>query len=591
MSRPGASRRELGRPVSWRASLTAAIVLAAAALAGSTPGAAAGASGATCSQRVPATVARRPVVFVHGWNSSAAGMEGVSAAVNRAAPGVYFTFCFDYANLSARWPSTPGIHQKLADAIVALSAAYKRGGGDGRVLAAGHSMGGIALRFASADSSGGVAVASVLAGVVTLGTPHQGSPWGATGVGRLLEAAVNNLHHGAVLPPADSDAQACLASLDRVPSHCGVTPYLPQGVPLTELGTQIVVHRSLFNIGFIKGPSTDIPVFGDGLVPQNSSNGYIGSGPGRGRIPYRSPVDPAVIGCSYSTDYLLAAKGGAQLASDGGPLLSAIGALTGVLINEKLDSTAQDRILAGKASPALVELTAYAATTPCFHTSLTTQSDVVAAMVAAFAKEAAASAPVSDSSVPCPTQAQLQVIAHTDDPAHAHDFVSTVNEPFCMQGWGFGQYVTSDNAAEFAVNFHVRDGTWHVASSGPFRQACLENPIADVIAFSGCMNLDGSDVHPPEAALVGMWAAMRVRGVAGLDAQVGWLADSASVGDCVVPDPQPEHFRWTRDPTCSPQGSGGYPPKRILNVTHTAAATRTCQFVLATTRADTTLCI
>jgi pimeloyl-ACP methyl ester carboxylesterase len=341
-----------------------------------------------CTTSLPAADAaltERPVVLVHGWNSNAAAMEGLAKLISKGTQH-YFLYCFDYSHLTPKWPKDPSIHQQLANEIVALSMAYKRGGGDGKVLAVGHSMGGIAIRYASQDTFAGVKVGDILAGVVTLGTPHIGSPWGGAGVARALEVAAAKYNGDRLFPPANSDAAACLATLSRRPESCGQIPYLPPGVPLTELGTQIFVHRTLFNIGFVKGPSADIALFGDGLVPQDSSTGYIGSGPqikGSRRIPYRATVTPDVATCTYDTDYLLAAKAGAKVAGSG--QWAVAGALAGVLGNEILDSNAADRLLQSKASPFLAQLTAYAATTPCFHTNLTTLPKLADATITALA--------------------------------------------------------------------------------------------------------------------------------------------------------------------------------------------------------------
>lgn len=343
------------------------------------------------------SVAVRPAVLVHGWNSNASAMGGLAKAIESSAAKKYYLFCFDYSDRATHWPQGKETHQKLADTIVSLSAAYRRGGGDGRVLAAGHSMGGIAIRFASRDTSQGVAVASVLAGVVTFGTPHIGSPWGGTKLASTFEQYLGE--DQLALPPDASDAALCLATLTRRASSCGDVPYLPDGVHLTELGTQIIVHRTLFDIGIVK-QTADIRLFGDGIVPQESSSGYLFSGPSVGgsrNVPYRVTLNLDTAPCTYSTDYLKALNAGSRLGRGFGPIGSVIGALTGVLANEKLDSAAVDALLQGKGSLAMVELTAYAYLTPCFHTNLTTNQQLVKDAVTAFARDAAAS--LSDTEV------------------------------------------------------------------------------------------------------------------------------------------------------------------------------------------------
>lgn len=361
----------------------------------------------TCHTTLPQTLTLRPVVLVHGWNSSIANEESLGKAVEGQARGRYWMYCFDYSALSSHWPLDENIHQALANDIVGLSRAYLRGGGDGKVLAAAHSMGGIALRFAANDAVGSIEVGDVLAGVVTLGTPHQGSPWGGTKLGRDLEAAVQYLRTTAALPPSDADASACLAVLTRRNSSCGDVPYLPAGVPITELGTQIYVTRSLFNVPFVKGASASVPLFGDGIVPRESSTGYLGSGPhvsGTRKLAYPAEVSIDTTDCHYDSDYLLAARTGAKIG--GGGIGSLIGGLVGVFANEQLDLAALDLLARDEAGLALAQLSSYAYQTDCFHTRLTTQPDLVGATVAAFAKYAknASAGPealtVTDAAVP-----------------------------------------------------------------------------------------------------------------------------------------------------------------------------------------------
>ncbi len=354
-----------------------------------------------CQTTLPSpqqTIEQQPVVLVHGWTANASSMEGLAAALKTAGFDGYF-FCFDYAPRATHWPSDPLIHQKLADALVSISGAFKRGGGDGRVLAAGHSMGGVALRYASRDTSAGVAVSSVLAGVVTFGTPHLGSPWGGTALASKLEGFLSK--DQVALPPTASDAALCLAPLTRRASSCGDIPYLPSGVPLTELGTQITVHRTLFNIGIAKQEAS-IPLFGDGIVPQDSSHGYLFSGPsvnGSRKIGYGVTLDSNIATCDYSTDYLKSFGAGAVLGSGEGPVGALVGGLRGVLLNEHLDSAAEDALLSGSSSLALAELSAYAYRTPCFHTNLTTEPHLVKDALAAFQADLAASAPATSLTV------------------------------------------------------------------------------------------------------------------------------------------------------------------------------------------------
>jgi pimeloyl-ACP methyl ester carboxylesterase len=237
--------RRVPRPSRWVCALAvAALALAAApvAPASGTPVTCAGAS-----DPIPATIVTRLVVLVHGWRADASTMLPLARDLtSRLGSRSVIVLRFDYGDRNTAWAGDPAVHSCLATYLAKAAMAYRQGGGDGKVIAIGHSMGGLAIRFAAARSVGGTPVVSSLAGVINIGTPYQGSPWGGTAVARQLESVtVRSAGTTDVLPPADSRAVACLAPVGRRPPNCGTAPYLPQGVPLTQIGAQIVIHRTL----------------------------------------------------------------------------------------------------------------------------------------------------------------------------------------------------------------------------------------------------------------------------------------------------------------------------------------------------------
>ena len=340
------------------------------ALALATPPAIAHAAGVVAQPcptvNVPKSLAHRPVVLVHGWNSSAGAWDKTIGALYDKPYSESHRFSlltFDYSANSNDWPTVPQIYECLAQELVEASRAYAAGGGDGKVLAVGHSMGGIAIRFASVQSFQGTKVADVLGGVVTLGTPHQGTPFGGTWTGAALQTLVA-LWDGHDLPPAGSSAEVCLADQIRRPSSCTAPPYLPPGIPLTTVGTQIYVQRDLFGVGL--GPRYTVPIFGDGIVPQWSSDGYPASGPivdGSQTQAPRTALTALTVDCTYNTSVL-------GLTPAAMAVLDRIGVLN-------LDSHAMDDLLAGSGATGLVGVTLDAAQTPCFHTHLTSYSPVL----------------------------------------------------------------------------------------------------------------------------------------------------------------------------------------------------------------------
>ncbi|GAA3001230.1 esterase/lipase family protein [Actinokineospora diospyrosa] len=227
---------------------------------------------------------KRPVVFVHGWTGDP--MTDSARKLSDQLGGKISTYTFDYSKWSSYWASDPHIAPCLATYLGQVSAAYKKAGGDGKLIVVAHSMGGLAVRYALTPE-----LAKVVPYVITLGTPQLGSPWGGEGgPARLVEVFQHAL--GKKLPPADGrDGGKCLAEHSKgssLPRGCGdLPPWLPTGVNLTQIGGDATVNRTFFG-----WTAYSIPLASDGVVPLSSAHGYSISGP--------TGVPPVDGGKSYS---------------------------------------------------------------------------------------------------------------------------------------------------------------------------------------------------------------------------------------------------------------------------------------------------
>ncbi|WNV84887.1 alpha/beta fold hydrolase [Umezawaea sp. Da 62-37] len=229
------------------------------------------------------SAARRPVVLVHGWiggpmTTVAHNLEGTRIGDEIS------TFTFDYGRLSAHWVSDIGIAACLAAYVNTVSKQYGSAGagGDGKVVVVAHSMGGLAVRYATDPILVTDPVkAGVLAHIVMIGTPHLGSPLGGTPLAWALEQKflLDDRTHVAPLPAMS--AARCLAPHDKgaaLPAGCDLRPpylppYLPTGVPLTQVAGDVTVDRKLFGHTLYS-----VPLFTDGSVPVISAHGYQTSG-------------------------------------------------------------------------------------------------------------------------------------------------------------------------------------------------------------------------------------------------------------------------------------------------------------------------
>lgn len=312
--------------------LLVAAVFVAMTSAGTVPASAQPAT-ASCDQQnpTPSPISGTPVVYVHGWRSSAEASKPATDALSSRLGAGFSVLRFDYRAQDSDWPSGA-----TADCLASyLVRVWQATGRSRKVAVVAHSMGGIATRFAASRSADGITVSQVMAGLVTYDTPHQGSPWGGTDLAAAIQA-----HAPGAVPVASSSAATCLADLPRrTDPPCATPPYLPTGVGIDQIGTQIIVKRTLFDIGFLKN-EVKIYLYGDGIVPQASAEGYPLSVP-RTRTP-RAHVSSQTFTCEYSTDYILATQLGARLGSGGGPIGTIIGGELGLLASTSLDNAALD---------------------------------------------------------------------------------------------------------------------------------------------------------------------------------------------------------------------------------------------------------
>jgi len=247
---------------------------------------------------------------VHGWTGQPLTdtAKGLLAEPNLPIS----TYQFDYSHWSSYWAANPNIAACLADYVRAVSDAYHATGGDGRVIVVAHSMGGLAIRYATSALYVAHPIdAHQLAAVITFDTPQLGSPFGNVGVGYLKELW-QTVWKGAALPgPWSDDGQKCLAAHTNgadLPAGCGYAteagptappPWLPAGVQLTQIAGDITINRSLFGINLYQ-----IPLSSDGVVTVPSEHGYPSSGPGGAAQPEQVAVRDTTDSCTVDTSAL-----------------------------------------------------------------------------------------------------------------------------------------------------------------------------------------------------------------------------------------------------------------------------------------------
>lgn len=333
---------------------------------------------------------QRPVVMVHGWNSSSSSMTDVERALTASGAktsGRVKPLYFDYRSKATHWAALPQIAACLADFVHEVSARYEGAGGDGRVVVVAHSMGGLAARFASNGTYAANPITpGELLGVVTLGTPSLGSPFGGLAPWSEVSQLVETLNEHDRLGVFESreqgtDGGTCLAvhrkPAHRMPPKCAVAPYLSTPFRMSQIAGDTTIDRSLFGIHLY-----DIPLSSDGVVPLSSAYGYLGSAPGD--APLGGYTDSVEVDCRTGFDGVWSAMmagivtaGGLSLNSPALALLATRSAAGLVNDFETFDDLQNDGMGLGLA--AFLGYTTLRS--PCGHVNLTRDRAALDAMV------------------------------------------------------------------------------------------------------------------------------------------------------------------------------------------------------------------
>jgi Putative serine esterase (DUF676) len=317
------------------------------------------------------SAAARPVILVHGWTGEP--LTGTAAALQATLGASISTFTFSYSKWAADWPTNANIAPCLAQYVAQVSSAYASAGGDGRVILAAHSMGGLAIRYASSPQYAANPITAAEAPlVITLDTPYLGSPWGGTPAPEAKEL-LGAVQGKSVPNPFGTDGGLCLQPHDngqQLPAQCGgLPPWLPGGTVLDELGGDITIDRTLLGVHLY-----NINTVSDGIVNTGSSTGYRTSGPG-GAAPV---VSAATTGTTLHSQYV-----GCTVTT--GQIDNALNAIDGEISSLGLpleglsDYAVLQQLQNGQDTPAVMAYSAAAlGTAGCSHINVTSDADAIA---------------------------------------------------------------------------------------------------------------------------------------------------------------------------------------------------------------------
>ncbi len=206
-----------------------------------------------------------PVVVVHGFRSDAHAMSGLVAILEDTQIDVAVE-AFDYGARNTSWVTHDQIGPTLREQLICLADASQASGGAGRVVVVGHSMGGLATRYALSNDRGdgrGV-LDDEIALVATIGTPHEGSLWGilAGQAERGLQSSLTTQMWGHPQPLAGTFAGSALAVGSP---QLAQLPDFPDGVPVLALASEYIGQARFL---FYQSPEARV---GDAVVSRSSA--------------------------------------------------------------------------------------------------------------------------------------------------------------------------------------------------------------------------------------------------------------------------------------------------------------------------------
>lgn len=208
---------------------------------------------ADSTQNCPASASigkKVPVVLVHGlgssgsvWGSNSADDSKMLQTLHKIS-GLYVDTPFDYSNENTKWVSNDQIGPRLARRIDCLATASKQAGGSGKVIVIGHSMGGLATRYAASQVVNGHKVSDEVGYLITIGTPNLGSSEANIATSfleSLCDPEASASQEAACYSVINSDLSA-LTGLQSFGSEIKALPAMPSNVPVLAIAGNATLH-------------------------------------------------------------------------------------------------------------------------------------------------------------------------------------------------------------------------------------------------------------------------------------------------------------------------------------------------------------
>ena len=276
---------------------------------------------------------KRVVLVLHGWTGKSQG-ETAAMLEDRLPAEDWVVLPFAYESSNKVWPEVESAAVTCLRQVISQYGAATELPGPS-VYLVGHSMGGILSRFAL-DRDYRIQSGQLVAGVITVDTPHKGSPWGSSilatlaqtkaSVSEWVEDVWNAVRGRSWAGSASSDGSSaadCLALHHPgfLAGECAPPPAISADIPVHQIAGDVTLTRQFFMFA-----RQSLDTESDGIVWLGSQVGHSTSVDAP--LPEASQASSSVVRCDYR--YAALAGGiGAVLDDDmtdwiDGPIAAAI---------------------------------------------------------------------------------------------------------------------------------------------------------------------------------------------------------------------------------------------------------------------------
>ena len=473
---------------------------------------------------------KRVVLVLHGWTGKSQD-DTVSLLREELPEEDWAVAPFAFASSNADWPAPDSLAVRCLRNVIS-----QYGGATGlagpAVYLVGHSMGGILSRVAltrdlddNVDGEKTLDYSPLVGGIITVDTPHKGSPWGSSVPANFAQWWNKGGRVGG------ASAAKCLAlhHPGTLPSDCYSPPAVSPSVPVYQVAGVVTLTRDLLMIA-----REEVDTNSDGIVWLESQVGYATSMDAP--PPDTSHQSSSVVRCDFES----AAALGFQTTSAVGGAIPVVGDIWEAGENIKwMDGTVATAMQSGTPSflrhPAAIAVLTGAGSAPCGHMKIMTNPeaiDIVAGKLLEWADDPSGTGftgtwtgPIDQpGSIPYTVEVIIEQDAN-------RQYIANVRYPELNNCSGYWDDITVTGNVMTATET-ITDRAGRCVSTVPLELTLIGDTISYLVPYGGDSNITGTLTR----------SMTRAPGSVELPAGASWLYTLSTGGTSTSGDQDTAHL-------------------------------------------------